>query len=260
MRVLQCSSHKDVIRWGTQVSLSSHSGKWTFRGQGDLSWTLLPSLLRREGRISVAQAFEKSMLEYARRTLRERTTLPARMFDNEANLMALLQHYGVPTRLLDWSKSLDVALYFAASSSLRMGTNFAVFALADLYAHVSHDAEGVMIPTTSPAGNQNMSAQRGTFTLHDWANADLWDNTKAKLARSIDELTSSAEVRNRLIKFEIESSEAGNSLNYLYDRGIDASTIFPGQHGICRLAEDLAYLDPFVAKKLLTNQKLYITQ
>lgn len=38
------------------------------------------------------------------------------------SLIALAQHYGVPTRALDWSQSSYVAAYFAASSALQSPT------------------------------------------------------------------------------------------------------------------------------------------
>ena len=38
--------------------------------------------------------------------------------DNYYDLAALAQHYGVKTRLLDWTKNINVALYFASSEAL----------------------------------------------------------------------------------------------------------------------------------------------
>jgi len=77
--------------------------RW-FRGLKNPEHTLLPKLFRdedvakREGYISV---------EFRRRARSELAGM-----DSGFNWLCAMQHYGVPTRLLDWTESLAVALYF----------------------------------------------------------------------------------------------------------------------------------------------------
>jgi FRG domain-containing protein len=86
--------------------LSSTKGwdtKW-FRGSKSPSHGLLPKLLRdpalakREGYIAV---------EFRRRAHSRLTSV-----HSQFEWLCAMQHYGVPTRLLDWSESLAVALFF----------------------------------------------------------------------------------------------------------------------------------------------------
>lgn len=49
--------------------------------------------------------------------------------DDRASWLTLMQHYGLPTRLLDWSESPLVALYFALSSDEDAKTDAAVWVL-----------------------------------------------------------------------------------------------------------------------------------
>jgi FRG domain len=67
-----------------------------------LSPTVLrkPDIAKREGYLSV---------EFRRRA---KSTL--KQIDSNFEWLCAMQHYGIPTRLLDWSESLATAMYFAA--------------------------------------------------------------------------------------------------------------------------------------------------
>ena len=89
------------------------SGSWIFRGQGNAKWKLEPSLYRVEDRELCGgqlKVFEnESMWEFGREASKEQEY---RDFKG-LNLLALMQHYGCKTRLLDFSLSPYVALYMA---------------------------------------------------------------------------------------------------------------------------------------------------
>ena len=95
------------LEWVDQHSDSA----WVFRGMGDVDFRLLPSI----GRVpNYSLARERSVLAGFRRAV------PLHQSDNgfrDWEYLALAQHHGVPTRLLDWSTNPLVAAYFAVSST-----------------------------------------------------------------------------------------------------------------------------------------------
>ncbi len=84
-------------------------GEVWWRGQEDICWPLRPSVFRRP----VGQGLtEKNLLvtfQLQAHVRHERC--PAE--NDYLGWMMLAQHYGLPTRLLDWTASMLVALYFA---------------------------------------------------------------------------------------------------------------------------------------------------
>jgi len=117
----------DVNDWWKIIrglnSQHTHQGlfdprRWAYRGQGDSSWHLESSL----GRIGKYEArhcdeigsrlrtYEKeSMWEFGREVAR---TIDHRNYE-KCDLLALMQHYGCKTRLLDFTLAPLVALYMA---------------------------------------------------------------------------------------------------------------------------------------------------
>lgn len=85
-----------------------------WRGQSDAAWGLVPSIFRIND--SLDRQYESNTCRQFRRQARVRYPACPTRFDY-AGWLFLMQHYRAPTRLLDWSESPLVALFFAAIDS-----------------------------------------------------------------------------------------------------------------------------------------------
>lgn len=109
--------------------LNSFKNSFAYRGQSDSAWGLQTSLERHVKIFEKMKLLEEGSLDNFKRGLSiysENTQHPS----SKLAWLALMQHYGVPTRLLDFSTSPYVALYFAIESAeCSDDGNFSLFAI-----------------------------------------------------------------------------------------------------------------------------------
>lgn len=112
----------ELRAWGDVSKLlevtSKFNGRpWLFRGAGNETYTLTPKVGRDErklksaGRIPYSLEDEKAVLYVFK--LRARALISTLAPQNDLEWLALAQHHGAPTRLLDWTEGLLSALWFA---------------------------------------------------------------------------------------------------------------------------------------------------
>ncbi|KRR03932.1 FRG domain-containing protein [Bradyrhizobium valentinum] len=91
---------------------TEQGGAW-YRGISDGRHTLTPSLLRQRKRHADAEI--NMFADFW-------TMIEGVDIKDSWERLSLMQHYGVPTRLLDWTTDLNIAVYFAVASAERKGT------------------------------------------------------------------------------------------------------------------------------------------
>lgn len=83
-----------------------------FRGCGKLKYELKPTLYRHIGSTNIDDYIDLEKLLLSRFQQRS-IPFHNRSINDSWDWLFLMQHYGVPTRLLDWSESPLIALFFA---------------------------------------------------------------------------------------------------------------------------------------------------
>lgn len=114
----------EVIRlsqWSEFVALTDAQTGWAFRGEVSAQWPLVSSLTRRLQTFCEDRSLWPLREERALRIFRRKAHIylaDRAALDDDLRCLALMQHHGAPTRLLDFTKSPYVAAFFALEDAV----------------------------------------------------------------------------------------------------------------------------------------------
>lgn len=145
---------------------------YKFRGQSDSSWNLTPkagrSSLKNQDDFLLFKHWKRRAIAYI-----QKETL------NDWELLAVANHYGLPTRLLDWSQNPLIALFFACIENF--DTDGAVYVCRikkyfDISKSGPFEIEKDSIHFIQPtASSLRLMNQLGYFSIHQDPSAALTD-------------------------------------------------------------------------------------
>jgi hypothetical protein len=212
---------------------NASKGEFLFRGQSDADWPLESSFDRwftASGRPHDERArFAKELLENFKQELMDSPEHRDSESLDADELMALGQHYGLPTRLLDWSRSLYIAAYFAFSDALfndRQSRYVAIWAL-NAKSPIWRADYGARIVTLQAKSNARLRNQESCFTLLNSLEPVLEDFLRRASPNPREVV---------LWKLMVPSAFAKDALLDLDFIGFGARRLFPDYWGYARSA------------------------
>lgn len=196
-------------------------GQWIFRGHSSPAFTLVPTIGRAPHTSSTREKFESSIFT---RFWRSAGQYLDHVPDNDWDRLALAQHHGLPTRLLDWSYNPLVGLHFAVED--RPDEDGLLFALhAPKQLPRSALDSGSPFDITRPMKFNprivvpRLWVQEGLFTVHADLEQPLTSDSRADWTLEGFRVPAAAKLR---IRYE------------LYRSGVHRAALFPDLDGLAR--------------------------
>ncbi len=243
---------KEAWERARAIPMIFSGGSVVFRGQADSSWELTTTIERACGPdcLSLMSDRERHVLEQFRR--RAHHVFPS-VPEDPLGSLALIQNYGGPTRLLDFTRSFYVAAFFAIEHGARSGAAVWMVDLGGLIARAKYllgvtcaeESEAIsqfstianqylqgermaggMVPVEPRQMSRRMDVQQGISLMPLSLHSSFVENLRRNF---IEE-----NMGNHVLKIVLPQLCYERGMKDLWDMNISSASLFPGREGFAR--------------------------
>ncbi len=255
-RTYPISRWQDLISVLEQMQIHKDDLVWYLRGQADNGWELEPSLRRCLSSANInrnkAHGIEFSAFQRFQSQAHLHIASSTSGLGTNQNIAwwMLMQHHSCPTRLLDWTLSPYVAVYFAVEKMPEvdgavwffraphldtiMSKRYGKMNEIDSTAYFTEDPVAAIYPILGGQHSQRSVAQQGAYTVC----TDIF----ADHGQLIAEAFTTENSHNSFGKLTIPGELKYDFLSRLRTMNITASALFPGIDGVGRAISEHVHL------------------
>ncbi|MEN5195545.1 FRG domain-containing protein [Sphingobacterium faecium] len=223
MHKKEISSFKDFIDELETLEMMGYEIN-LFRGQSDNA-PLLPNICRKFPTNDSTTTERKMLEDFKRRS----SFLIKQNFTTDWEWLVYAQHFGLKTRLLDWTSNPLIALWFACQNPHKLEHDSYLYLFScdsDMRIDINKKTSPFDIRSTKilkpMLNNERIVAQHGWFTAHAYSN-----NFKRFVT-----LENNIKTKNHLTEIRIQSSLKKELLRTLTTFGVNNRTVFPDANGL----------------------------
>ncbi len=258
------STVAELMHWQEQFGTLTPPNirRWAFRGQSREYCNLVPSFKRlfSTQSFSAAELIERKLIEDFRKHYQVlsnqngmgATPMPFIGNGHDLKCLSVMQHYEVPTRLLDWTSDFWTAVYFACAGEPDSNAELWFY---DRRLFWEQQADSHYSGLLSPAGNAPVeppfltlrnsqlileldprtSARMQSQFGHHTVSSDVFQDHVGPLDELQKKLEPTVETPWYFRRLVIDKACKGKTLQFLADhKNITASTIYPDVVGLGR--------------------------
>jgi hypothetical protein len=224
---------REYIEKITSLKSNNNQDLILFRGQREFDKPLIPKIGRRETKLKGKEQLELPEVEQRIFELFKRLSLPfiETKPENNSEWLAIAQHHGLPTRLLDWTSNALAALWFAVHKEATPNKSAAVWILNPVDTDFIQpaateklfDVESIKIYRPRHI-TKRLIVQSGYFTVHPFNQTTL----------RFRPLNEDKELAKRMVRIQIEPEKFSDFRDQLERLGVSDLTMFPDLDGVCR--------------------------